>query len=141
MAENKITETARNVGGKAEDAVGGPTAGTKAQARGKADQLTGGVQEAYGDAKDAVASAAGSAASTLGDMAQRVGSQAADVGEQAYARATQAAEYAGRQVKDEPVIAMLAAGALGIAIGYLIGRPPHSRSIGVGRFRASYRDR
>ncbi len=141
MAENEITGTARNVGGKVESAVGSLTGDTKTQARGKADQVAGKAEETYGEVKNTVSSAAESTASTLGDMAQRVGSQASDLGGQAYAQGAQAAQYVGRQIKDEPVIAMLAAGALGIAIGYLIGRPSHDRSIEVGRFRASYRDR
>ena len=129
------------MGGKVENAVGNLTGDTASQARGKTNEIAGKAQETFGEATSAVSSAMESATSTLGDVAQRVGAQASDLGEQAYAQSAEAVKYVGKQIKDEPVIAMLAAGALGIAIGFLIGRPPHERSIQAGRLRASYRDR
>lgn len=130
MTENQIEGTARNVGGKVESAVGSVTGDVKSKAEGKIDQVAGKAQRAYGDAKEAVASATDDAGSTLGGMAQQLGDHG-----------TKAAKYVGDYVRNEPVAVMLGVAALGMVIGYLIGRPPHESAVELGRFRAAYRDR
>ena len=141
MAENQIEGAARNVGGKAESVVGKVTGDTKTKADGKIDQVAGQAQQTYGDAKDAVSSAASDAGSTLGGVAQKVGEQASQLGGQAYEQGTKAAQYVGDYVRNEPVAVMLGIAALGMLVGYMIGRPPPERAIELGRFRAAYRDR
>lgn len=141
MAENQMEGAARNVGGKVESAVGNLTGDTKTKADGKIDQVAGQAQRAYGDAKDAVSSAADQAQSKLGDVAKQVSDQASQLGGQAYEQGSKAAKYVGDYVSNEPVAVMLGVAALGMLVGYLIGRPPHERAVELGRFRAAYRDR
>jgi uncharacterized protein YjbJ (UPF0337 family) len=52
MDENRIAGAARDVGGKAKEAVGRATDDTKIQAEGVADQISGAAQELYGNARD-----------------------------------------------------------------------------------------
>ena len=48
MDENRIEGSARDIGGKLQDAVGGLTGDTSIQARGKANQAAGQAQDTYG---------------------------------------------------------------------------------------------
>ena len=52
MDENRISGTARNVGGKVEEDLGRVTGDTKTQAVGIAKQITGAAQDMYGQARD-----------------------------------------------------------------------------------------
>jgi uncharacterized protein YjbJ (UPF0337 family) len=58
MDENRITGTARNIGGKVEEGVGRAMGDSKAQIRGIADQAAGTAQDLYGQARDTAADAA-----------------------------------------------------------------------------------
>jgi uncharacterized protein YjbJ (UPF0337 family) len=58
MDENRITGTARNLGGKVEEGIGRVTGDAKAQVRGMADQAAGAAQDLYGQARDTAADAA-----------------------------------------------------------------------------------
>jgi uncharacterized protein YjbJ (UPF0337 family) len=130
MSENQMEGTARNVGGKIESAVGNLTGDTKNQAQGKVDQIAGQAQKAYGNAKDAVS-----------DAADKVSEHASGLGGQMYEAGEYAAETVADYVRNEPVAVMLGVAAVGMLIGYLIGRPPAERAVELGRFRAAYRDR
>jgi ElaB/YqjD/DUF883 family membrane-anchored ribosome-binding protein len=110
----------------------------KAQADSKTDKAAGAAQDAYGKAKDAASEVADKATSaaegvgaTLQDAARKVAGQASDVGEQVYKQAADAGRYAGQQVQEQPLAALLVAGCIGAAIGYLIGREsrPKRRTI------------
>jgi uncharacterized protein YjbJ (UPF0337 family) len=80
--ENRIEGTARNIGGKIQDAVGAVTGDKETQARGQMNRVAGSAQDAYGQAVDEVRSFA----------------------------------------SDQPVIALLSAMAVGVVIGFLLGR-------------------
>ena len=67
--------------------------------------------------------AAGNMGATVSDAANRFGAQASELGEQAYRHAADAGRYATRQVHEQPIAAMLIAGALGVFLGFLLGRP------------------
>jgi uncharacterized protein YjbJ (UPF0337 family) len=54
MGENRVTGTAKNVGGKLEEDLGGVTGATTTQAEGIAKQIHGAAQDVYGQARDAV---------------------------------------------------------------------------------------
>ena len=56
MDENRIEGTAKNIGGKIQDSVGGLTGDSSIQARGKANQAAGQVQDTYGQMVDEVTS-------------------------------------------------------------------------------------
>jgi uncharacterized protein YjbJ (UPF0337 family) len=64
MDENRVSGTARNVGGKIEEGLGRVTGDTKIQAEGIAKQVSGADQDMYGHARDLASEAAGSARDT-----------------------------------------------------------------------------
>jgi uncharacterized protein YjbJ (UPF0337 family) len=53
MDENRLSGTARNVGGKIEEGMGNLAGDAKTQIQGKLDQATGAVQDLYGQIADA----------------------------------------------------------------------------------------
>ena len=137
MSENTTAGAARQMGARTEEAVEGFMGDVKSQVSGAVEQVAGKAQDAYGKAGDAVSSVAEQART----MGQRAGSQASELGQQAYAQSARATRYVGGQIREEPLVALLMAGAFGVLIGYLVGRGPHQRALELGRFRASYRDR
>lgn len=73
-------------------------------------------------ASDAVRSAAG----TAGQEAARLASTAQDsisrAGREAYRQGAQASQYVDGAVRNDPLIALAVVGALGFALGLLVGR-------------------
>ena len=53
MDENRVSGTARNIGGKIEEGAGKLVGDTKTQFQGKLDQASGAAQDLYGQAADA----------------------------------------------------------------------------------------
>ncbi len=53
MDENRVSGTAKNIGGKIEEGVGSLIGNTKTQVQGKLDQASGAAQDLYGQAADA----------------------------------------------------------------------------------------
>lgn len=53
MNENKSKGTAKDLGGKAKEALGKVTGNERLKREGQADQVEGGVQKAAGDVEDA----------------------------------------------------------------------------------------
>lgn len=53
MNEDRISGTARNLGGKAEEGVGRVTGDVKTQVQGKLDQVAGAAQDLYGQTAEA----------------------------------------------------------------------------------------
>jgi len=53
MDEDRLSGTARNLGGKVEEGAGRITGDVKTQIRGKLDQATGAAQDLYGQTTDA----------------------------------------------------------------------------------------
>jgi uncharacterized protein YjbJ (UPF0337 family) len=64
MDENRVSGTARNIGGKLEEGVGRVTGDTKTQAAGVAKQVGGAAQDMYGQARDIASDAVGTARDT-----------------------------------------------------------------------------
>lgn len=60
------------------------------------------------------------ACATAWDFAQKATAQAADLAKDLYERGTRAGALVTRQVQDNPLPAILVAGALGCGIGYMI---------------------
>ena len=52
MDENRVSGTARNIGGKAEEAVGHVTGDLRTQVEGKLNQAAGAAQDIYGQTAD-----------------------------------------------------------------------------------------
>jgi uncharacterized protein YjbJ (UPF0337 family) len=120
--------------GKVKDGVGGLTGDTGMQVDGKMDQATGKLQGKFGDAKDQLSDAAGAIAdqatdfagraeSTLRDAAETARRGVGQAGEKVYAAGARANEYAGRTVKDQPLLSLIGVAAIGYAIGFLIHSP------------------
>jgi uncharacterized protein YjbJ (UPF0337 family) len=64
MDENRLSGTAKNIGGKLEEGVGRVTGDTKTQAEGIARQVGGAAQDMDGQARDAASDMAGTARDT-----------------------------------------------------------------------------
>ena len=64
MDENRISGTAKNVGGKLEEGFGRVTGDTKTQAEGIVNQVKGTAQDVYGKGRDAASEVVGSARDT-----------------------------------------------------------------------------
>jgi uncharacterized protein YjbJ (UPF0337 family) len=56
MDENRVTGTAKNLGGKVEEGLGRMTGDAQSQFKGQAEQVAGAAEDLYGQAKDAAAS-------------------------------------------------------------------------------------
>src|SRR5689334_15718894 len=104
----------------------------KPQVESKTDRAAGAAQEARGSASgvaDKATSAAEGVGAKLQDAVRRYGGQASDMGGQVYKQAADAGRYAGQQVQEQPLAALLIAGCIGAVIGYLIGRDAPRRTI------------
>jgi ElaB/YqjD/DUF883 family membrane-anchored ribosome-binding protein len=71
---------------------------------------------------DEAKTAAGAAEAFIDDAAHQAGSQAAEIGQQAYAKGKRVAGSVARRIEVQPFAALLVAGAIGGAVGYLLGR-------------------
>jgi uncharacterized protein YjbJ (UPF0337 family) len=96
MDENRITGTARNLGGKADEGVGRVMGDAKMQVRGMADQAAGAAQDLYGQARDTAADAAGAARDSAASLEK----------------------WLRRTIETQPYTAAMVA----IGIGWLLGR-------------------
>jgi ElaB/YqjD/DUF883 family membrane-anchored ribosome-binding protein len=88
----------------------------------KAREMAG---EAKGFADDTVSNARGMAqdyGAQAGQMARQAGDSLSEAGSQAYRQSQQAADYLNDRVREEPLLALLGAGAVGFALGLLIAR-------------------
>jgi uncharacterized protein YjbJ (UPF0337 family) len=68
MDENRVSGTARNVGGKVQEGVGRVTGDTRTQAEGLANQVTGTAQDLYGRARDSAGEATDTAVNMAGSF-------------------------------------------------------------------------
>jgi uncharacterized protein YjbJ (UPF0337 family) len=64
MDENRVSGTAKNIGGKVEEGFGHVTGDPRTQAEGIARQVNGAAQDLYGQARDAASDAASAARDT-----------------------------------------------------------------------------
>ena len=81
------------------------------------------IDAASQQAKDMAQRAAQTAQETgeaAWDVAQRASAQARDVAGQAYAQGERTARELARRVEEQPLVALLIAGAVGYAIAYLL---------------------
>ena len=96
MNEDRLTGTAKNVGGQVEEGFGRATGDVKTQLQGKAKQMEGALQDAYGEVKETAASAA----------------------EAISKRASAAEDVLRTTIEQRPYTTA----AIALGIGYLIGR-------------------
>ena len=95
MNEDRLTGSAKSVGGQVEEGFG-PTGDVKTQLQGKAKQMEGTLQDVYGQAKETAASAA----------------------EAIHERANEAEDVLRTTIEQRPYTTA----AIALGIGYLIGR-------------------
>ncbi|MEH2472278.1 uncharacterized protein YjbJ (UPF0337 family) [Nitrobacteraceae bacterium AZCC 2161] len=114
MDKDRFAGAAKDAAGKVESAVGDLTGDTETKASGRAREASGTVQNLYGQAKDAVRDASDAATSYAKDA----------VDSDIYRDGTQAIT---KQVRDNPLGALLVAGGIGFALAMLMTRPPARR--------------
>jgi uncharacterized protein YjbJ (UPF0337 family) len=114
MDKDRVIGTAKDVAGKVEGAIGDATGDTTSQAAGRAREASGTVQNLYGQAKDAARDAS--------EAAANFAKQATD--SDVYREGSEAVV---KQVRDNPLGALLVAGGIGFALAMLITRPPARR--------------
>ena len=102
MDNNRITGTARNVGGKVEEGVGKTLGDLTQEVKGKADQAMGTAQDLYGQAKDTA-------------------SEAVEAAKQG---ASEVEDYVRKTIEQRPYTVVVAALCIGWLIGHL-GRSRH----------------
>jgi ElaB/YqjD/DUF883 family membrane-anchored ribosome-binding protein len=96
------------------------------QASDAAKNLKAGITSAVENASDFAGkarTAAVQAGSTIRDAAIETSKQVGETAAKTYAQGSQAAEYVSRQTAEQPLLALLVAGAIGYGIAYMI----HSR--------------
>src|SRR4030095_6350972 len=67
MTDDRISGSAKNIGGQVEEGFGRATGDVKTQLQGKARQMEGTLQEVYGQAKETAAEAAEALRESAGD--------------------------------------------------------------------------
>ena len=107
MDAKRVESTARNIGGKAEEAFGSAVGDAKTQAQGVADQIKGTAQDLYGQARDSASRFADDA--TVAGRGAAVASRQAAVSFEGTLRDT---------IVDHPYAVVLVAAG----IGWLLGR-------------------
>lgn len=100
MNNDQIEGAARNLTGKAQEGLGNIIGDSQHQAEGVARQLAGRAQQVYGEARD---------------YGREAVHQARDYGQAA-------AQQVGRAVEQQPLMALLAVGALGFLLGLMTPR-------------------
>ena len=108
MNEDEIEGTATKPGGSVQEAAGKPTGDERLEARGYLDQALGAVQDGYGKVREKVRD--------LIEDAPASAREAIDTGRD-YARRGSVA--VARTAGDNTALVLLAAGAIGAAIGWL----------------------
>jgi LPXTG-motif cell wall-anchored protein len=109
MNEDRIEGTAKKVVGAVQEAAGTVTNDPQVEAKGRLNQTVGTVQDGYGKVRDKVRD--------LLDEAPATARDAVDTGRDYYRRGSVAV---ARTMGDNTALALLAAGAAGAALGWLM---------------------
>ncbi len=117
MDNDRVAGAAKAAAGKAESAFGHLTENADMEASGRARETAGAAQNTFGQAKDA----ARDIGTTAGEYAQ----SAIDAGGDYY---RDGARAVSSKVQEQPLTALLAAGAIGFVLGVLLTRQPRRRS-------------
>ena len=118
MDKDRLTGATKDVAGKVEGAFGQATGDASREAAGRAREASGTVQNIYGQAKDA--------ARDISENAGSYAKDALDAGEKYYREGNRAVASA---VKDQPLGALLIAGAVGFTLALLLNRQPPRRTL------------
>jgi uncharacterized protein YjbJ (UPF0337 family) len=110
MDENRVTGTARNLGGKVQEGVGRLAGDAKTEMEGRLNQAAGSAQELYGQARDAARQGVEAVQETAGDAANALRKKSAGL------------EQTIRSSMDERPLMTV---ALALGIGWFVGRVLH----------------
>ena len=99
MTDDRLSGSAKNIGGQVEEGFGRVTGDVKTQLQGKAKQMEGTLQDVYGQAKET----------------------AADAAEAIQERASEPGDFLRTMIEERPYTTT----AIALAIGFLIGRFGH----------------
>jgi uncharacterized protein YjbJ (UPF0337 family) len=113
MDKDRIAGAAKDAAGKVEGTVGDMAGDAQTSAAGRLRETSGTVQNLYGQAKDAARDAGDAAVSFAKDAYDNSGDSFRD-GSKAVAK----------QVRDNPLGALLLAGGIGFALAMIMTRPP-----------------
>jgi uncharacterized protein YjbJ (UPF0337 family) len=113
MDKDRIAGAAKDAAGKVEGVVGDLAGDAQTSASGRAREASGTVQNLYGQVKDAARDAGDTAANLAKDAYDNSGDTFRD-GSKAVAK----------QVRDNPLGALLVAGGIGFALAMIMTRPP-----------------
>jgi len=116
MDKDRIAGSAKDVAGKVEGAVGDLTGNAQTTAAGRAREAAGTMQNLYGQAKDVARDA--------GDAAVGYAREAFDTSGDTFREGSDAL---AKKVQDNPLGALLTAGAIGFALAMMITRQPRRR--------------
>ena len=117
MDRDRIAGAAKDIAGKAEGAFGKVTDDTEMELSGRAREAAGTAQNAFGQAKDAVRD--------FGEAASNYAHDALDAGSDYYRDSHRAV---AAKIKEQPLTALLAAGAIGFTLGVLLTHQPRQRN-------------
>jgi uncharacterized protein YjbJ (UPF0337 family) len=114
MDKDRVAGSAKDWAGKAEGAIGDAVEDTDTQAAGRVREAAGKVQNLYGQAKDA---------------AREASDTAAGFAKKAVGNAGEGSEAIAKMVQDNPLGALLMAGAVGFGLALLMrpSAPPRRR--------------
>ena len=112
MDKDRIEGSVKDFAGKAEAGIGDAFGDARTQASGRAREAAGAAQNLYGQAKDAARGATDAAAGYARDVYDRGGDSLRD--------STQAL---GQKVQENPLGALMVAGAIGFALALFMTRP------------------
>jgi uncharacterized protein YjbJ (UPF0337 family) len=118
MDKDRVAGAANDAAGKVESVFGRATGDTAREASGRAREAAGTAQNLYGQAKDA--------ARDVGQAASSLAKDAMDTGGEYYREGSRAV---ASTVKEQPLGALLVAGAVGFALALMLNRPPRRRSL------------
>lgn len=113
MDKDRIAGAAKDAAGKVESVLGDVAGDAQTSASGRAREASGTVQNLYGQAKDAARSAGDAAASLAKDAYDNSGDTFRD-----------GSKIVAKQVRDNPLGALLVAGGIGFALAMIMTRPP-----------------
>jgi uncharacterized protein YjbJ (UPF0337 family) len=113
MDKDRIAGSAKEIAGRVEGAAGDLAGSAQTQAAGRASEAAGAVQNLYGQAKDAARDAGDAAISYAKDA---LGSSGETFRE--------GSDVLAKKVQDNPLGALVTAGAIGFALAMLITRQP-----------------
>lgn len=117
MDKDRIAGAAKDIAGKAEGAFGKVTDDPEMELSGRAREAAGTAQNAFGQAKDAVRD--------LGEAASNYAQDALIAGNDYYRDGSRAV---AAKIKEQPLTALLAAGAIGFILGVLLTHQPRQRN-------------